>query len=366
MRIGVDAHVLAGKFQGSRTYLYNLYKEVLKQTDPQGFVFFGHWDKDAPYGKDKTYIDFPSHSKLKRLTFQTATLLKKYDIDLYHTQYISPLSLPCQSLVTIHDILFESHPQFFTKSEVIRNKILVRNSAKKAVQIQTVSSFSKASIAERYHIDPDRIVVVPNGVDGSRYNPGNKDEAVKQVAAEFGIRDYILTVGRIEPRKNHMTLLRAYKLLKERHKDIGPLVIVGNPDFGFRDFFEYLEKEKIKESVKIVSGVSDQMLPLIYKAAKVFAYPSYAEGFGIPPLEAMASGVPVIVSNTTAIPEVVGESGILVNPLNAEEIAHHIETIYFNPELQNYLAAAGITQAGQWTWENAAKQYISTIGRLCS
>lgn len=362
MRIGVDAHILAGKFQGSRTYLLNLYHEVMKLGDHNNYCFFGHWSSEYPYGNEPKYVEFKSSSKIKRLTYQTSPLLKQNKIELYHTTYISPLMVPCNTIVTIHDVLFETHPQYFTKKEVLRNKVLVKYSAKKAKQIHTVSDYSKRKIVELYGVPEYKVKVVPNGVDLTRFSPHNKELSRDIVYEKYGITNYILTVGRIEPRKNHIQLLKAYQILKEKQQDgLGSLVIVGSPDFGFKHFFEKMKELHLEEDVKIIDSVDDEMLPHIYRGAKLFVYPTFAEGFGIPPIEAMACGVPVISSNTTAIPEIIGDAGILIDPNNVLEIAERMEEVLSNSSLQTELISQGYSQAAKWTWQSAARSYLDSI-----
>ncbi|SFS38881.1 glycosyltransferase family 1 protein [Paenibacillus sp. 453mf] len=364
MRIGVDVHVLAGKFQGSRTYLLNLYNEVLKHGQEEKFYFFGHWSSDYPYGSNVNYVNFKSLSKIKRLTYETSPLLKNNKIDLYHTTYISPIITPCETVVTIHDVLFETHPQYFTKKEVIRNKILVKNSAIRAKQIHTVSQYSKDKIIELYNVPEDKVKIVPNGVDISKFSADNKLISKEIVLKEFGVENYILTVGRIEPRKNHVALLKAYKILKDKNKNKGKLVIVGKPDFGFKEFFNYIELNGLKEDVVILNSVDDNNLPHLYKAAEMFIYPTFAEGFGIPPIEAMASGVPVISSNLTAIPEVIGDAGILINPNNEHDIYEQIVRISEDSGLQNDLIRRGLNQSKLWSWQNSASAYKNALDEI--
>ncbi|SDS29533.1 Glycosyltransferase involved in cell wall bisynthesis [Paenibacillaceae bacterium GAS479] len=365
MRIGVDAHVLAGKFQGSRTYLLNLYNEVVKQSNPDDYVFFGHWGEQEakPYGSNSKYINFQSESKLKRLTYQTSPMLKKNEIKLYHTQYISPLMVPCDTICTIHDVLFETHPQFFSKKEVLRNKILVRYSAQRAKQVHTVSQYSKNKIIELYGIPEHKVKVVPNGVDLSRFTPENKEESKALIEQKYGVRDFILTVGRIEPRKNHIALLNAYKILLEKNIPIGKLVIVGKPDFGFQSFFNRIEELNLKPYVQIIDSVDDEMLPHIYRAASVFVYPTFAEGFGIPPIEAMACGVPVVSSNSTAIPDVIGNAGLLIDPNDFIQISDSIFKI-IQLDDKRKIVNEGYRQAKKWTWQSAASSYICSIKEI--
>ncbi|WP_053215692.1 glycosyltransferase family 4 protein [Niallia circulans] len=365
MNIGVDAHVISGKFQGSRTYLLNLYKAIMKYERKHNYIFFGYWDRnDEIFGSENKYINFNSNSRVKRLTYESNKLVKRNSIDIFHSQYISPLSLNCESIVTIHDILFESNPQFFTKSEVFRNRLLVSYSAKKAKQIHTVSEYSKKEISETYNIDPEKIKVIPNGVNLNKFNNINKSEAKEYIYTKFGIKDYILTVGRIEPRKNHTTLINAYAILKQKEKNAPPLVIVGKRDFGYDDIYTQVRQLDLLNDIVFLEEVDDNDLPLVYKSALVFVYPSFAEGFGIPPLEAMASGVPVISSNTTAIPEVIEEAGLLVNPFSTEEISNQLEKLLTNRDLYEQLVSKSRIQAEKWSWEKSAEKYIEAINEI--
>jgi len=364
MKIGVDAHVLSGKFQGSRTYLANLYKAVLSRDTNNEYFFFGHWNGSSPLGTDVNYVEYPSHSRLKRLLYQTPPLVRKYGVELFHSTYISPMYLPCKSLLTVHDILFETHPQFFKRSEVVRNKFLVRRSVRHAAQIHTVSEYSRQSLSALYRIPEQRIKVVSNGVDQNIYSPKDKDAAIERVAKQFNVRDYILCVGRLEPRKNHVGLIKAYARLKHGNIKVGPLVIVGQRDFSYSTIFDMLRERGLEDSVLVLESVSDQLLPDLYRAARVFVYPSFAEGFGIPPLEAMACGTPVVTSNTTALSEVVGSGGLAVNPHKHEEIAAAISAILVDPALSSRLVTEGLKQAQKWSWDNAARNYLDAINSL--
>lgn len=364
MIIGVDCHVLAGKFQGSRTYLLNLYQAILALHPKHEFVFLGHWAGQKPFGDDPVYADYLSHSRWKRLTYQTAPLAKHLRLDLLHSNYISPLLLPCPSLLTVHDVIYQTHPQYFKATEVIRNKLFIKHSIRTAAQIHTVSEYSRRALIEIYKLPDESVSVVPNGVDLTRFNPRDRNLASAKVNDKFKIQNYILTVGRLEPRKNHIGLLYAYALLKKNKIDVGPLVIVGQKDFRFHELFSVIHKLKLQDNVKILESVTDDLLPDIYRAARLFVYPSFAEGFGIPPLEAMACGTPIVSSNTSAMPEVVGNAGLLINPNSPEEIASSMFTILSSQSLADDLAIKGRNQAEKWSWSNAAQRYLSSLAVL--
>jgi glycosyltransferase involved in cell wall biosynthesis len=364
MIIGVDAHVFSGMFQGSRTYLFYLYKALFKIDQVNKYFVFGHWNGQTPFGENIQHIDFSSCNRLKRLTYQTAPLIKQFNLDVYHSTFISPIILPCKSLLTVLDILYETNPHFFEIQQRLRNKFLVRYSLSKASQVHTISQFCRKSIIDFFGVSPESVKVIPCGVDLDKFSPDRRSESVQSINSMYGVKDYILTVGRLEPRKNHIGLLKAYSLLKQKITDIGPLVIVGQKDFGYGKIFQLIRELNLSNNVIILDDIEDNILPQIYRAAKLFVYPSFAEGFGIPPLEAMSSGVPVVTSNTTSIPEVVGDAGLLIDPTDFSSIYEAMLQILTNEEFAGNLSILGRKQAGNFTWEKSAEKYLAAIESL--
>jgi glycosyltransferase involved in cell wall biosynthesis len=291
-------------------------------------------------------------------------MLRRYGIDVYHTQYISPLYLPAQSLVTIHDILPDTHPDFFTKVQKVKNRIFFRLSTRRAAQIHTVSEYTRAMLIEHYRIDPNRIKVVPNGVDAAQFQVIPHGFARRIIAKQLGIRDYVLSVGRLEPRKNYEGLVHAYKLVKETLPSVGKLVIIGQRDFGYSRIFQTIESLHLRDDVRVLENIDDSLLRMAYRAAAVFAYPSFAEGFGIPPLEAMAAEVPVVASETTAIPEVVGDAARFFDPHRPDEIAEALYAVLSDTAVADDLVSRGKIRAQRWSWRQAATQYIDAIRQM--
>jgi glycosyltransferase involved in cell wall biosynthesis len=355
-RIGIDLHVVDGIYQGSRTHVLELFSRVVSRCPEFEFFLFADGidaiRKFSPRFQlpNVHFVRMPESNPVKRLGWQLPRLQKEHRLDLLHCQYIAPPVLSCRSLVTIHDILFESHPQYFSRLFTLRSRLLVRLSASRAAHIFTVSNFSRGQIEKLYKIHSDSITVIPNGVDMDRFHPG---EDGAELTEHLGLqsKNYILTVGRLEPRKNHIGLLKSYALL---HNPKPPLVVVGQKHFGFDEMLRYVTESGIEKSVRFLEHVDDEALPALYRHARLFVYPTWAEGFGMPVLEAMASGVPVISSDNTSLPEVVGEAGVLVKAGDIQALASHMQQLLDNPALAERLSRNAQEQAKLFTWERAA------------
>ena len=222
-------------------------------------------------------------------------------------------------MTTIPDIAYEHYPQFFSKFDVLRAKVLIRRSAERADHIITVSDYSKNDISRTYHIDPARITVTHEGA-GSDFFPRDKDECREQIARKYGIKaSFILYVGRLQERKNLRRLLSAYARVKKEGAD-EKLVLVGKKDWGSGNIQTHLRSLDLKDSVIFTGYVPSADLPVFYNAAEAFIYPSIFEGFGLPVIEAMACGTPVLTSYGSSLQEVAGDAALLVDPMSEESI----------------------------------------------
>lgn len=260
-------------------------------------------------------------------------------------------------VVTIHDASILDHPEWFSARFAAWYRLLLPRLARSASRVLTDSEFSRARLAETLLLDPDGISVVPCAVDG-RFVPAEPEE-VRRTRKKLGLpEDYILTLGSLEPRKNTAGLLRAWNLLLERR--LAPpeahLVIAGGKSSLFRE----IGLSKLPERVRLIGYVDDEDLPPLYSGALAFVYPSLYEGFGLPPLEAMACGAPVVTSNSTSIPEVTGEAAILVDPHETEAITEGIRSV-LEDRSKDSLREAGLRRASQFSWERSARMVWSNM-----
>lgn len=360
--IGVDFHTFDGIFQGSRSHVLGIFSEAIKLAPDLDFVFF----LDNPEQLKSEHPDFiapnvrlarmPHRAGLIRLGLQLPWMQMREKLDLLHTQYRLPFVPLGPCACTIHDVLFESHPEYFSKSFTLQSKLTFRLAAKFARLLFTVSEYSRAELTSRYGLAPAEIKVLYNGVDRARFFPGR---AGAELIASLGLvtGGYVLTVGRLEPRKNHVRLIEAYARLGD---SAPPLVCVGQRDFGYAAALEAASRFGIRDRVHFLENVSDGVLPALMRNACLFVFPAIAEGFGMPVAEALASGVPVVTSDTTSLPEVAGRAAVLVDPLDVESIHQGMAKVLGDADLAARMVAEGGTQILKFNWTESARKLVES------
>ena len=268
---------------------------------------------------------------------------------LWSPSTTGPLSVRNQ-VVTIHDCAFFDQPQCFSRSFALWYQHLIPRLARKVARIITVSEFSRRRIVELCRVKPEQVEIIYSGVD-SRFHPRSREE-IAVVRSQLGLpHRYALCVGSLEPRKNLSRLLRAWELAQPKLDGLS-LVLVGAKGTVFAD----AGLPAALPSVHLAGYLTDDLLPAVYAGAEFFVYPSIYEGFGLPVIEAMASGVPVITSNVTALPEVADNAALQVDPYDVEQIAAVIEMLATNESVRDELRAAGLARARQFGWDRAAAE----------
>lgn len=355
MKLLVDAHVFDGKFQGTRTYLEGLYTQMTQHHDID-FFFAAHdienIRKVFGEGDNIHYIQLNGESRLKRLALEYPRIIRKYKIDYAHFQYISPLFKTCREIVTVHDLLFLDFPQYFPASYKIKNKLLFKRSAKRADILLTVSEFSREEIFRHFSIRREQIHITYNSI-----LPSSKIEDV-DLKGLYGLEKYILTVSRIEPRKNHLSLLRAFVDLNLKDKGF-KLVMVGGKDLQYAEFFNYYNNldDETKQSVVFLQVPFNHLVSL-YRNCRLFVFPSYGEGFGIPPIEAVAYNAPLLCSNATAMSEFCLPEELYFNPSDIEELKLKMVS-QLNAPMDNTLYKENVLS--QYSWDRIAENYYSLL-----
>jgi glycosyltransferase involved in cell wall biosynthesis len=296
----------------------------------------------------------------RRLTYYPAMLDRtatRRDVDVLHCPgQMIPVHTSLPLVVTVHDVLAWRAPELFSRAGAAQQRLLVSRAAKRADRIVVASEFTKAELVHLVGVDPERITAVPLGVD-RRFQRIEADPV--QLAHRFGIPPvpFVLWVGTPEPRKNLGTLLRAFGLVRRRAPE-SLLVVVGVDRVADRELDR--EIERLGPSVIRPGFVTDDDLVALYSATSCLVFPSLSEGFGLPPLEAMACGAPVVASNRSSIPEVVGDAGLLVDATDPDDIADGIERILLSPETAADLRERGLARARDFTWDRCAQRTVET------
>lgn len=283
----------------------------------------------------------------------------KVDITHFFNYYVPPF-VRGKRVVTIHDMAFRTFPETVHVKTRYFLKFVLKRSIRRADKIITVSQFSKEEICRFYRVPEDKIAVVPNGVDMQKFHPGYTREQKEAVRRKYGIRSerYFLFLGNIEPRKNLVRLLKAYELyLKGAGENEPPqLVLAGGKGWICDEIFAEAGHGVLKENVRFTGYVADEDVPVMMAGAEVFCFPSLYEGFGMPVIEAMACGTPVLVAKDTVLEEVAQDAGMKADPFSEESIAEGLLALSQNRELREKLALCGMERAKQYTWQAAAER----------
>lgn len=358
LKIFVDCHVFDGNFQGTTTFLKGIYLEMIKDAAKDFYLAAS----DIPHLKtifgeadNIHYLQYRSHNKFYRLLVDIPRFIKKHRIDYAHFQYVAPPFRYCKYITTIHDVLFLDYPNYFPLGYRIKNKLLFLLSAQRSYMVTTVSQYSKERIEMHFRIRD--IIITPNAVDPVFFESFDKTDVQDKVAEKFGVGNYWLYVSRWEPRKNHHTLLKVFA--DNGYYKHNWLVFVGGKAIKCPEFdavYAALDKE-VKEKVLIINRLKFSELILLVRGASLSVYPSIAEGFGIPPLEAAAAGVPVACSGTTAMSDFQFFGGSLFDPLSEDDMQRAIE----NALAKGNTPAIKQAITEQYSWEISAKKLLATM-----
>ncbi|QIA08526.1 glycosyltransferase family 4 protein [Draconibacterium halophilum] len=309
-------------------------------------------------------IDFESKvkiietdSKIFSITNQLTVRKHLRKFDIYHCpHFVFPiLSRFKNTFVTIHDLIPLKFPEFFSKSSrFYMSFFLTMLKQDNSKNIITVSNHTKQDLINDYGLDENRISVIPNGVSDF-YNTNISEDQKIFIRNKYSEgKKYILCVGNVKPHKNIITLLKAFRNFKKEYN----LIIVGNIYSNREEVFYYIRKNNLEKNIKFTGFISELDKKLLYVAAHVFVFPSLYEGFGLPALESMACGTPVIVSKTSSLPEVVGDSGLYFSPKDVDELVYRLTELLDDDNLYKQLVGNGLQNVKKFSWEHSAEQTI--------
>jgi glycosyltransferase involved in cell wall biosynthesis len=361
---------------GVGTYTRNVVRALGRLDQVNDYCLIGAPQKVAEIGPlppnfESVPLLAPDHSL--RGYLDCRAILKRLHCNLVHIPHIFgiPRSLPCPYVITVHDVLehmYRAHGRSgFRRSLHFQ---LTRRVLKGAARIFAVSRFTKAEIEKLFGIRPDKIEVIYNAID-ERFLYGHATEADRQLLAERYQVTYpfLLYAGRISPHKNVVRIIEAFSALKaELEKDHKfadlKLIIIGDELSRNPDLRRTVVRGGVQNDVRFLGFIPIEVLRIFYDMAKVFVFPSLYEGFGLPPLEAMAHGTPVLTSNTSSLPEVVGNAAVLVNPENVFEIMRGVHRVLIDQSLREKLKQRGYEQAQKFSWELSASQLLRAFEEI--
>jgi glycosyltransferase involved in cell wall biosynthesis len=365
MRIGIDATALPPQPVGAGNYIIELVRALHTLDSQHEFIIFaqqhGRELIGSPARTGFEWIDLPDHSPVRRLIWEQIefpNLLKKQRIDLLHSlHYTRPLRLACRSIVTIHDMTFFLFPHLHTRAKRIFFPAMIRYSARAADALIAISESTRQDAIRILGLPPGKITSVPLGVRPEFRHV--HDQTLKaDVRARYHLPEkFLLFVGLVEPRKNLPLLLKSYHRVVSQGTHL-PLVIVGRNGWMYEQVLELIASLGLTEAVHLAGYVSPEDLPIVYNLADVFIYPSLYEGFGLPPLEALACGTPVITTAISSMPEHIGQAGLLIPPGDEDALTQAIIRLLNDRELKSRLAILGPQQAAQFTWTRTAHQTL--------
>ena len=384
MHIGIDVTSAVTQSAGIGRYTRELVRALLALDAPYRYTLFYATEKRI----DKPFDPLPPGARLRRLPFHDKWLARVWHrfqlpipvelatgrLDVLHSpDFTLPPALPgVRTLLTVHDLSFVRDPDSAVPSLRRFLDRAVRRSVARADRVLADSQATKGDLVELFGVSPVKIDVLLSGVD-ARFKPIRDPASLAAVRARYDLGDgpIVLSLGTIQPRKNYARLIRAFGQAVGRGQRTGAmgdvnLVIAGGKGWMFDDIFAEVTRLGLEGRVKFTGFVDDADLPALYSAATVFAYVSLYEGFGLPVLEAMACGAPVIGSNMSSIPEVVGDAGLLVDPTDVDAIAAGLIGLLTDPSARDAYMRDGLRRASQFTWNAAARQLLSVYDEMAA
>jgi glycosyltransferase involved in cell wall biosynthesis len=366
MKIAIDVHSLGSQSGGNETYCRQLLRGLAHSPGINQYeLFYTH-----PSALSQENISAPAFrftpipkNPIVRICAVLPRLLAQIKPDVFHAQYVLPPFVKTNTVLAIHDLAHEHFPEFFHPVEALRMKKLVRWSAKRASHIMTISEFSATDIARRFDLPRERITVAHLSASLD-FHPRDKAQSQEYLAQEYGLAfPFILYVGRIQARKNLPRLVEAYARLRKQGLDT-KLVMVGKRDWQSGQLVEKIKELGLENSVIFPGFVPFEDLPLFYNAAEVFIFPSFFEGFGLPVVESMASGVPTITSTGSSLEEVAGDGALLIDPGDTDSIANALGKVLGDSALRQHLAIRGLKRSKEFAAGNLAEKALAVYRSL--
>ncbi len=379
MKIGIDCrtilHPSSENLAGISHYVYFLTDALVKHRNVHWVLFFDaslrgktrHFERrntECVFVKNAGRVPISHHVRF-------AALVKKHRVDVFHgPANILPLTYGGASVVTIHDLAIYFHPEWFPGNQGFATKVLVPKSIKKARAVIAVSQSTKDSLVARFKTNAQKIHVVYEGFTPRQQKTLAQESLWEEWNNQFLLEDtpYVLFLGTIEPRKNLVRLIKAFNLVLAKNPRLQnhQLILAGQRGWKYEEVMRQVARSAFGHRIKLLGYVSHADKLQLMRNAKLFVFPSLWEGFGLPVVEAMSLGTPVVTSNVSSLPEIVGRSAVTVNPESVQAIAKGIVSVLTSPARQKRMAIAGKRRAKRFTWERAAAETMEIYEKISS
>ncbi len=371
MKIAIDAR--KWRDYGIGTYVRNLVRHLARlDRETTYFLFCNPADEGTLRDLAENFVPVvdPAAGYGLREHVSIPLRLRRLGVDLLHApHYVLPLFTPCRSVVTVHDCIHLRFPEYLPNRLAVHYaRGMMGRAIRRSARVFTVSEASRRDLLHFFpETAPEHVLVVPNAIDPALLQDPGEEER-ERVRERYQIRGrFVLYAGNIKPHKNLERLVRAFARLRRRPglEDV-KLLFIGQEISHYGTLRRAVEEAGVRHDVRFFGFVPDATLAALYRLATVFAFPSLYEGFGLPPLEAMACGTPVVTSRLSSLPEVVGDAALLVDPYSEEDIAAGLERVLTEPELRSRLAQAGLERVGAFSWERSVRAihdvYLQVLG----
>jgi len=365
MKIAVDLRSAGGEKAGKGWYTFFLLQNLLKRDKENDYILYAN--AGVPGFEEFKNAKLKIISK-KGILWHLSVMrnLKKESVDLFFapSSYIIPafLTKKIKTIVTVHDLVALLFPQGHNKKAVWIEKMLLNRLVKRSDKILTVSKNTKKDLLSKFDCEEKKVEVIYCGAS-DKYLAINKIEFKDFIDKTNLPEKFFLAVGTLIPRKNYLRILKAFLSFSKKYEDYH-LVIVGNKGWQYKEIFAFVKSNYLRKKVHFLDYVSEKSLIGLYNLAKGLVLPSLYEGFGIPPLEAMQCGCPVICSNRSSLPELVEDAGILIDPENVDKIEDSMIRLVKNKELIEELRKKGFEQAKKFSWNKSAEKLFELIKNL--
>jgi glycosyltransferase involved in cell wall biosynthesis len=363
MRFAVDAHAIGRHLTGNEVYVRSLLNAFAAQSRDCDFVAYVSAPEAPSCIPASIRTRRISPNPFLRLGLQLALRVRQDRPDLLHVQYTAPVGCNVPVVVSVHDVSFLEHPEYFKRDRALQLQWTVRRTVQRAARVLTGSEFSRSSILKVYgDLAEDKVVVVPNAA-ASQFRPISRETAAATVRERFGIgTPFLLSVGDLQPRKNQIGLIRAFARLVRAYPQLKHNLVLAGKGTWFADrVCEAARESGVADRIQFIGFVSDPDLLQLYNACDLFVFPSFYEGFGLPALEAMACGRAVVCSNTSALPEVVDGAAILFDPYDTDQIVRALADLLLDSELRARMERLGLQRAAHFSWQKTAERTLEVF-----